>query len=453
MRDLQKINLVQLYLFWKNLSIAMLLLMVLLTVSTWTHSIFSIFTAIICAFIIYVRIYVNKTSHHPTYMLVGYALMISIIAYTVILMTISFMSSWGIIHVGEQLDIFQGPRTISVLVLAPVCFLTLSVCYIRRRSLHRYLDNHFGVRSDVFQKGKLGAILTRESRTQVRNLIMLFGILSVINWVYFLFFFNDASINNKDLYIFFWVNIIGLAVYEIYLLVHNYELDLELKQRGELLTPAEAGSMSPKTYLRFFVICEDKLFVSYDCDDPDFQAHKVLDTPFFTSQTGAMVTEPEARKTIEKESGVENGELRFFCSFSAPGLRQHTVLRYFYFLDGKCSDYPTLSEDKGEWMNMEQLTRINQRRPHALSSYLLADAHRMLTIMRTEKLYDERGFRRYKIKSYVPQLRISDIRNTQIDFQSNKWINIARLNCDKPLFRVRRIMRKIFGGSALKVWV
>lgn len=78
MRDLQKINLVQLYLFWKNLSIAMLLLMVLLTVSTWTHSIFSIFTAIICAFIIYVRIYVNKTSHHPTYMLVGYALMISI---------------------------------------------------------------------------------------------------------------------------------------------------------------------------------------------------------------------------------------------------------------------------------------------------------------------------------------------------------------------------------------
>ena len=113
---------------------------------------------------------------------------------------------------------------------------------------------------------------------------------------------------------------------------------------------------------------------------------------------------------------MENGELRFFCSFSTPGLRQHTVLRYFYFLDGKCSDYPTLSEDKGEWMNMEQLTRINQRRPHALSSYLLADARRMLTIMRTEKLYDERGFRRYKIKSYVPQLRISDIRKTQIDF-------------------------------------
>ena len=39
-----------------------------------------------------------------------------------------------------------------------------------------------------------------------------------------------------------------------------------------------------------------------------------------------------------------------------------------------------------------------------------------MSSLRSVKLYDERGFRRYKIKSYVRQLRISDIRKTQIDF-------------------------------------
>lgn len=454
MRDLQKINILQLYLFWKNLSIAMVLLIVLLTVSTWTHSIISIFTAIICAFIIYARIYANKTSHHPTYMLVGWALMISIISYTFIMMILAFLSAWDIIDISEDFNIFQGTRTLSVLIMAPICFVTLLVCYLRRKHLHRYLDRLFGVKSDVFMKGKLGAILTRESRTQVRNLMLLFGILGTINWVYYLFFFYaGAVLNNKDLYIFFWVNFIGLAFYLVYLLVHNYELDLELKQRGELITPEEAGNMSPKTYLRYFVICGDKIFVSYDCDDPDYTAHKVLDTPFFVARPGIQVTDPEIISTIEQETGVRGGELRFFFGFQATGLRNHQVLRYFYFLDGEPADYPSLNDEKGEWMTLEQMQRINQRRPHALSSYLLADAARLLTIMRTEKLYDEQGNRRYKLKSYVPTVRLADIRKTDIDFQSNHWLNIAELNCDKPFFRLRRMLRAMTGNNMLKIWV
>ncbi len=455
MKDLRKINLLQLYLFWKNLSIAMLLLIVLLTVSTWTHSIFTIFTAIICAFIIYARIYANKTSHHPTYMLVGYALMMSIIIFTVILMVLAFLNAWGIMEIHYDFNIFKGPRTLPVLVFAPVCFFTLLIAYIRRKSIHRYLDNHFGVKSDVFMKGKLGVLLTRESRNQVRNLILLFGTLSAINWIYYgFFFYRDAPLNNKDIYIFFWVNLMGLSFYLIYLLVHNYNLDLILKENGELITPEEANNMSPKNYIRCFVICDDKLFVSYECDDPDYQAHKVLDTPFFLSRTGEKVTDEEVKALINLNTGVDNGELRFFFSFQAPGLNRHNVLRYFYFLDGKPEDYPQLGEDKGEWMTLSRIQEINRRRPHGLSSYLLADIGRMITIMHTNKLYDEFGNRRYKIKSYVPTFKLNDLRTAEVDFQSAKWLNIARLNSDKPFFKLRRFFRAMArGGNAFKVWM
>lgn len=453
MRDLQKINILQLYLFWKNLSIAMVLLIVLLTVSTWTHSVISLFTAIICAFVIYVRIYANKTSHHPTYMLVGWSLMMSIILYTLIMMALAFMTAWGILDVGQDFNIFNGQRTLSVLILAPVCFFTLLVCYICRRSLHRYIDNHFGVKSDVFMKGKLGVLLNRESRIQVRNLMGLFGVLTAINWIYYIFFYHGGLLSDKDIYIFFWVNFIGLAFYLVYLLVHNYNLDLELKQRGELLTPEEAGSMMSKTYLRYFVICGDRIFVSCDCDDPDYTVHKVLDTPFFVVRAGNMVSETEIRSTIEKETGVKGGELRFFFGFKAAGLSNHTLIRYFYFLDGTPEDYPSLNAEKGEWMTLEQIQRINESRSHSLSAYLLADASRLITIMRTEKLYDERGNRRYKLKSYVPTFRLGDVRNTDIDFQSNQWLDIARLNCDKPFFRLRRLLRNLLGNNIMRVWV
>lgn len=454
MKDLQKINLLQLYLFWKNLSISILLLIALLIVSTWTHSIYSIFTAIICAFVIYARIYANKTSHHPTYMLVGYALMMSIIIYTFVIMGISLLQAWGVIEISEHLSIFKGTRTVSILILSPVCFFTLLVVYLRRKKLHRWLDNHFGVNTDVFLKGKLGTLLTRESRNQVMNLMKLFGVLTVINWGYYLFFFYQDSLSKRDIYVFFWVNLAGLLFYLIYLLVHNYNLDLDLKQNGSLITPEEAGDLEPKNYFRFFVICGERLFVSYECDDPDFTAHKVLDTPFFLSRPGRMPSEDEVLDLAERSTEVRGGTLRYFFGFPAAGLRNHMVLRYFYFLDGEPEDYPQLSEERGEWKTMDELMTINRRRPHALSSYLLADAGRLVTIMRTEKTYDERGQRRYKLKSYVPTFRLADLRNSNVDFQSNKWIDIAALNSDKPFFRLRRFFRSLSRGAQnAKSWV
>lgn len=455
MRDLQKVNLLQLYLFWKNLSIAVLLLIALLTASAWTHSIYAIFTAIGSAFIIYWRIYANKTSHHPTYMLVSYALMLSIIIFTVIQMAVSLIQAWHIYEFSEHFSIFKGPRTLSILILAPVCFVTLSVVYLRRKKLHRYLDDKFGVNSDVFLKGKLGAILTRESRIQVFNLLIIFGLLSVINWTYYSFFFyKDAVLTMKDIYIFYWVNVCGLVFFLLYLLVHNYNMDLDLRQSGNLLTPEEVSNLTHKNYFRYFVVCENHLFVSYECEDPDYTAHKVLDTPFFQSRTGRMISEPEIKNMIAKATGVNNGELRFLFSFPAPGLNNHHVSRYFYFLSGQLTDYPQLDESKGEWMTMNRLQEINRKRPHALSSYLLADTNRLLTIMQTKKMYDEHGNRRYKIKSYMPPFRLEDIRTSDTDFQSNKWLDIATFNCDKPFFRLRRLLHTLRRGAKnVKAWM
>lgn len=455
MKDLQKINLLQLYLFWKNLTIALSLLIVMLVVSTWLPPVFSLFAAIICAAVIYVKIYLNKTSHHPTYVIVGYALMLSIIVYTMIILTTSLLDVWGVMDFNPAFTLFDRPF-ISVLILAPVCVGMLILTYVRRQAIHRYLDHAFGVNSDMFLKGKLGAILSRESRTQMLNLIKLFSAMTLVNWTYYVwFYYKDAMVNAKDIYIFFWINVGALTAYIIYLIFHNYSLDAELKESGELVTPQEASAMSPKNYFRFYVICDNRLYVRYDCDDPDYQAHKVVDTPYFFMHVGRMVSDSEVNAMISKASGVSDGTLRFFFGFRMPGLESHVVLRYFYFLDGKPEDYPQLGTDGGEWMTFDQIKDMHLRKPHALSSYLVADAHRAVTIMRAEKLYDAHGRRKHVLKTYTPSVNLSSLQHSQIDFQSNQWIEVAMLNSDKPFFRLRKMLRRLTHGATginAKLW-
>jgi hypothetical protein len=451
MQDLYKVNVIQLYLFWKNLSIGLFLLIVMQVISTWLNPLLSIFVAILCAFILFVRIYKNKTSRYPTYMIVCYALMSSIVIYALASLLINLMHVWGWISVREEFLFFSTPF-ISILLLSPIAFITLFVTYIRRRSVHRYLDKRFGIVSDVFIKGKLGAILTHESRCQLRNLTLLFGILTVVDWTYYLNEFHyEEIINGRDLYIFFWFNIIGFVIYEIYLFIHNFSIDETLKQTGELIMPNELFRLSPKTYYRFYVICGDKIFINFDCINAEYPDHAVLDTPYFVSSPGESLSFPEVKRMIADKSGLTDGELRFFYGFQAPGLDRHVVMRYFYFLDGDVEDYPNLTDRIGVWLTFDDIKSIYHRRPHAIAPYLLADTARILTISRASKLFDEKGFRKLKLKSYIPSFSLDELRKSKVDFQSDKWINISEFNEDVPLFKIRRWLRKTIRRDAYNI--
>lgn len=441
MKELFKINILQLYLFWKNLSIAMILLMALLTISTFMAPILSLGASLLVVLIIYSRIYTNKTSHHPTYMLVGYGLMLSVLIYIFICLALVLIHMWTPLVFSDEFLLLNRPF-LPILLLAPVCFVTLTYCYVYRRRLHRRLDRMFGVDSDYFLKGKLGAILTLESARQMRILILVFGLLSVINWVYYVwFFYKDAVTNGKDIYIFFWLNIVVMTIFLIYLLIHSYELNQELKDSGKLITPEEVNRIGDKSYIRYYVICGDRIYLSPDVPSGEYAGQTVVDTPVVYQRNGMIMSDQELIKEAEKLTGI-HGELKFFCAFSTPGINNHVVIRYFYFLDGKPEDYPVL-DVPGQWYTFAELQKIRRNRPHGLSSFLIADAMRMLTILNTEKNYDEQGNRRFKIKSYVASLSLDDIRKSDIDFQSDKWIDISQFNADMPFFKLRRFFRNL----------
>lgn len=445
MEDLKKVSSLQLYIFWKNLSIGLLTIVGLMTFSILLPFYFSPIVALISAAMLYVMLYNNKLSENSTCMVVTYALFFCLITYSFITIVMNILYIWGIIWLPQEFTFFSKPY-IPSLVLCPICFLTLIIIYSRKKKLHICVDCRleFG---DSRERGKLGGILTYESQFQLRNLIMLFGVLSGMIWVYYLFIYMDTDVNTRDWYVFMWLTIIAFLLDEIYFIFRYYNLYLDLKENNEIISPEELRDMTAKTYLRFYVICGEYVYMNLMATDAKSSSSKsVIDTPFFTQRSVNGITISEVTDIIRRMTGVRDGVLRFFFGRKVKDIDRHSILRYFYFLDGKKDDYPELNME-GEWIAFDDFKKIYSYNPDKLSGICVSDITRLATIMLTHKIFDERGFRRNKLKFYRPTFTLKEVRDSKLDFQDDKWIRISMFNSDTPMYRVKRWFRKSLGSA------
>ena len=101
-------------------------------------------------------------------------------------------------------------------------------------------------------------------------------------------------------------------------------------------------------------------------------------------------------------------------------MSKHSILRYFYFLDGEPKDYNEMNVD-GEWMDYEKIKYLYSSNLGKLAKLSVTDTTRLATIILTEKIFDENGFRKSKIKMYNPTFNLIDVRKSQLDFQDDKY--------------------------------
>lgn len=445
MEDLGKVNSMQLYNLWKNLTVGMLSLIAMITVSKLLPYYMSPVISIIGAGFLYVYIFNSKISGNSSCMLVPYAFMYCLLAYSFVTIAINVVYAWGLKSLPSEIIFFTNPY-IPSLILTPVSFITMLIMLARRHSLHICTECRLR-NGDSIERGILGNLLESEASVQLKNMALLFGLLSVLIWTYYLVFFVNININARDWYIFIWLIVIVFIIDDIYFLGRYYNLYLDLKENNEIITPDELNDITAKTYLRYYVICGNHMFVDPHAIDQKAVYKEVIDTPFFTKRTVNGISAEEVRRIIIKMTGYDNGELRFFFGRKSNDLSKHSILRYFYFLDGDISQYKDMNVD-GEWMDYERIKYLYSNNPGKLAEISVADTTRLATIMLTEKTFDENGFRKSKIKVYNPSFNLIDVRKSSLDFQDDKWIHVSMFNSDTPLFRLKRWWRNFTGHSA-----
>lgn len=440
MKDLSKVNSYQIFEIWKNISAGLLAVILVVVGSQLLPFYFSPVVGLLGAAFLFTLLYSNKRKHGINCMLVPYAIFFCLIGYSFLSILVNVLYVWGWMRIPDEFVFFNEPY-IPTLWMNPIAFFTLLFIYLRRRHLQLCIDCKLQHGSHT-DRGVYGSIINVESRFQIKNLLLIAGVLTVAVWTYYLVEYQNINTNPRDRYIFFWITVIVLALDILYFLYRYYNLFLDLKENDELYTPEDLQRLEGKTYLRFYVICDNYIYLTVNDHDASNPNHRGLDTPFFVSRLESTVTSSEASGIIRKLTDTNSGHLRFFYGRRTPDIARHKVLRFFYFLDGKPSDYPDLP-GKGEWVDFEQLKQIYSLSPGMLSTMTLNDMSRLATIMVTSKIYKENGQRKLKIKGYQPTFDLLDVRDSNLDFHDDKWLRVSVFNSDHKFFRIRNSWKKI----------
>ena len=443
MDERNKVSSTQLFLLWKNLSLSLAVMLGVVVFTRFFPYFFAPVISLLGAAILYTIMYNVRMRNRGECVLMSYAVFYCLIFYTFVSIVINVLYAWGIIVVPGEFIFFNHPY-LPVLTMMPVSFLTVLIMYFRRHNL-QICKNCRTLQGTPSERGIFGYIMLNESSVQLKNLILLFGVISVVVWSYFLTIYIDINQNGRDVFIFGWISIICVILDEGYYALRYYNLYLDMQERNEIITPDELRDMTAKTYVRFYVVCGNKLYIDTHSSDPTIPFREVTDTPFESRRTVNGVSEFQIKSMAEKMTG-HPGELRFFYGRKLHGMENQSILRYFYFIEPDADGNPPKLNSNGEWKDFDYLKRMYANEPGEMSRLFVTDLSRLAKIILTEKTFDEKGFRKSRIKSYTPTFSLKDVRASKLDFQDDKWIHISDFNSDTPFYRLKKMWRKFTGA-------
>ncbi|MDE5850068.1 MAG: hypothetical protein K2H38_07990 [Muribaculaceae bacterium] len=444
MEDLRKVNSMQLYYLWRNLAISLMCIGLVMCGSHMVPYYMAPVVSLLLSAMLYTMLWNNSVTGERGCMVVVETMLYTLVCYTFLSILLVVIDILGLYRFPNEIIFFNDPYLPSLLLLPTGLAVTLFAIFFRN-SMPSYKRFRM-VYGNTRERGYFGFISNKEMDIQLRNLAFLFAVLTAIIWTYYLKVYVDINRNGRDWYIFVWIVVITVILDELYFMIRYYNLYLDLQEHNEIITPEELRDVTARTYLRFYVICGEYIYIDRNALDRLNQVKGVLDTPFITKRTVNGIPTTEVKNIVERMTGINDGELRFFFGRHLAGVDKHSLLRYFYFLDGDIKDYADMPAD-GEWVHFDEVKRIYNETPFKIASNALNDLTRLSTIMLTEKIYDEEGYRKNKIRSYKGTLTLADVRKSDIDFQDDKWIRIAGFNSDTKFFKLKKFLREASGRN------
>lgn len=447
MKELGKINSNQVYGLWKNLTVCMLAVIGTIVISKILPYYLSPVIALLVASGLYIYIYNERFSTYKSCILPSIGILYSVVSYAFLTIILNLMHIWGLFEMPHEFIFFTDPF-IPALILNPISFFVLFIIYFQRKKLKVCIDCRSS-RSFGGQRGA-GGVLNYEAHIQLKNFVLMSGVLSLAVWAYYQFSYINVNVNGRDDYIFTWLTVIGVGLDWLYFSWRYYNLYLDLKESDELITPSELKDMTATTYVRYYVVCGNNLYLTPHALDQNFENREVYDTPFFTKQSMNGWGPDSVKATIDQMTGIKDGELKFFYGRKSPDNDKQSLLRYFYFIneeDGVCP----LLDTPGEWVSFDKVKYMYSHFSHKMAELAVYDITRLATIMLTEKIFNEEGYRKTGIKSYNPSFNLLEVRKSKIDFQDDKWINISLFNSDTPFYKIKKWWRSKTGKSQGKM--
>lgn len=354
----------------------------------------------------------------------------------IIMIFISIIYARGIISFfyPDELLNMQIPY-LTILILAPVAtfFCLLSEIEGDDASVCRRCIIRNGTASE---RGFLGKIFSQESRYQVRFLTVISAVLTVVCWTYYAIYYVNINLNSADLFFYNWIPSIvyGLSVIffgmRYFTLWSYYYNHIELNPRVSL-----NGSG-----IRLILLHDNDIFLTNSEGFHDLPDGDKYDTPAdITLSHRDYVGIDEAANYLINMSGLAPDDFTLRFMYKSTDLSgRSNVFHFICCLSSK--EAMDNTSFRGQWYTLSQLQRLLYN--HELTRMFASEIHRLHTVTMAWKTYDANGHRLYKIKNYRPAFRLKGICDWNVDFNDPLWLEVARFNEDKPLFKLRRLFSK-----------
>lgn len=312
------------------------------------------------------------------------------------------------------------------LIVFPISLFVSIYFLVRGHSLRvcRNCQARFGYYDS---KGSVATLYFREARYQLRLLLMLSLVLSIVDWTYYYFFYINVNFNTPDKFYFIVMPVVVYLLSLVYMSVRYMSMTEEMseKRASKTLRPM-------MTLVRFLILSGDQIFLGEDTDN-------FVDTPAkIIVPRREKMSDDEVRNSFSDIAGIKDFSIRYLYDDSGY-LNGANVLHYAIFLDN--NETPQLKLD-GKWETIDELDR--QLKAGKLAPQMVSEINRIYHVTMAWKTYDRQGRRLYPIKHYHPTFRLRDFKNWDVDYGDMHWLDIATNNEDRPFFRLRRFWRKNF---------
>lgn len=315
---------------------------------------------------------------------------------------------------------------VSSLIIFPIA-LAVSIYFLIRghkSKLCRNCQARFG----YYEPDSVVATLYfRETRYQLRMLLWLSLLLSIVDWAYYYLFYINVNYNKPDKFYFIIMPIAVYLLSLVYMSVRYMSISEDMLDRT-----SPRGIRPMMTMIRFLVFSGDKVFLAEGTDE-------LVDTPahLIVPRREQMSIDDATRK-FSDISGIDNFETRYLYTDSGY-VNGANVLHYAVFLPE--GEEPA-NKLRGDWHTIDQLDRW--LKAGQLAPLLVREIYRIYSVTMAWKTYDRNGHRLYPIKNYQPTFRLRDFRKWDVDYSDIHWLDVASNNEDKPFYRLRRFWRKNF---------
>lgn len=430
------------FILWANWVAGTGAITLLIVLSLWVKPRYMALVALALDLFIFSLIRKNRESRVPTCLLTPFLCSRVILISAFIMAIINLMySKWAI-------NYFFNPSTVNVqipfitqLIVAPTLLAVTLWAYIRKSKLNFCRDCYirFGTPAE---RGFLGKITNQEGRYQLKMLLVVAVIATLISYGYYFFAYINISFTKVDKIVFVW------AAVAFYLVITLYSAVRYLSLWGYYCKKEEniAKTSVTMTRLRYLVFYDNYICIA----PPRMDFNHLIDyedKPDVPIQINlsyrVKISLLDAINNFKSFTHIHGADIRLMYETIGTNA-DNNIFHFLCFLNEQQKEQFDTEFPDCRWVSLHEIAEMINKAE--ISTLLSSEIIRLHTVTMAWKSYNPDGSRKYKIKHYKPTFRFCDLPSYNVDYNSPEWLYVDNNNEDMPLYHIRKFWRKYING-------